>query len=87
MMRCARFFVNQSDKVPNRFPHPIKYNTGNKRPHQIGDDAGETHSTRMRHGVRSTDCGHAAFVEIPEWRDTGVSIEPGPNHLADVLPS
>ena len=37
------------------------------------------------HGVRSADCGHAAFVEILEWRDVGVAIEPRPNHLADVL--
>ena len=33
----------------------------------------------------STDCGHAAFVEILERRDAGVAIEPGPDHLADVL--
>ena len=39
----------------------------------------------LRHGVCSTDCGHAAFVEILERRDAGVAIEPGPDHLSDVL--
>src|ERR1700755_1775795 len=54
-----------------------------ERPHQVGNDAGEAHPTRVRHSMCSTDCGHAAFVEILEGRHAGVAVEARPNHLSD----
>src|SRR5487761_511852 len=54
-------------------------------PHQVPGGTGEPDAERVCHGRPVPDGGHASPVEVRERRHVLVPLEPGPDHLADVL--
>ena len=53
-------------------------------PHQVPDGTGEPDAEGVGHGRPVPDGRHASLVEVLEGRHVPVSVEPGPDHLADV---